>query len=381
LYTGGIQWIQKESRNGIDISVKNISGDIKEFQILRQEDESMKKIGIVGCGGMGTTHLLSIKALAAEYDIAVTAIADLQDSRLERAAGIWPGAAKYKEGMELLEKEEIDIILICLPSDLHTRFAVAAMERHINVFLEKPVCLTEEDCDKLLKVQKRTGARVLVGQVVRVTDEYRYLKELTDNGTYGRLRSLTLWRLGGIVDWGYQNWFRSLERSGSVVLDLHIHDVDFLRYLLGEPDRVYVNARKNEEGMPEQIITQYRFGETIASAEAVWDNPKGFPFEAGYRACFEHATVVFGSNAENKLTEYSGNNGRRVPVLERGYRETNRAAGINISEIGPYYTEMKYFLDCILNEKEIEILPLSEGVASVRLCLKELRMALKDELK
>jgi len=219
--------------------------------------------------------------------------------------------------------------------------------------------------------------KVLVGQVVRVSDEYRYLKKLTEKGTYGKLRSLTMWRLGGIVDWGYQNWFRNMELSGSVVLDLHIHDVDFLRYLLGEPDHLYVNARKNEQGMPEQIITQYRFGETIVSAEACWDNPKDFPFETGYRACFEHATVVFSNKNKEKVVEYLDNGKRNVPELNPEYQETNHAAGINIAEIGPYYTEMKYFLDCLLKDQENEILPLREGVASVQQCLKELQLALK----
>ena len=339
----------------------------------------MKKIGIIGCGGMGTTHLLSTKALSSDYAIEVTAVADLQSHCLERAKGIWPGAKTYTEGMELLEQEALDIVLICLPSYLHTQFAVAAMEKGVHVFLEKPVCLQEEDCKKLLEVQSKTDAKVLIGQVVRVFAEYRYLKELVDKGTYGKLRSISMWRLSGMVDWGYRNWFRTLELSGSVVMDLHIHDVDFLRYLLGEPDQVQVNARKNAEGMPEQVVTQYRFGETLASVEAVWDNPKGFPFEAGFRALFEQATVVFNNKAEDTLVEYLENAVRRVPELKRDYQETNDAAGINISEIGPYYTEMKYFLDCHFEDKEIELLPLREGIASVRLCLKELAQALEQE--
>lgn len=337
----------------------------------------MIKIGVIGCGGMGTTHLLSAKALATEYDIAVTAVADLQDTCLARAAGIWPEAVRYREGAELLEKEELDIAMICIPSYLHAQFAIEAMKRHINVFLEKPVCLTEEQCESLLATQKETKARVLVGQVVRVTEEYRHLKRLVEQGGYGKLRSITMWRLGGLVEWGFQNWFRQFELSGSVALDLHIHDVDFLRYLLGEPDSVSVNARRNAQGMPEQIITQYRFGDILASAEACWDNPTGFPFEAGYRACFEHATVECGNKTEEKVVEYLEGGKKNVPELKPEYQETNNAAGINISEIGPYYSEMKYFLDCILGDKEIEVLPLKEGVASVRLCLEELRQAME----
>lgn len=337
----------------------------------------MKKIGIIGCGGMGITHMLSLKALSANYDIAITALADIRESAREKALAIWPDAICYEEGMDLLKKESVDIVLICLPSYLHTQYAVKAMEKHIHVFLEKPVCLSTEDCDLLLQVQKETGAKVLVGQVVRMMDEYQYLKNLVDHNTYGKLRSLTMWRLSGMVDWGFENWFRDMNRSGSVVLDLHIHDVDFIRYLLGEPDSFFVNSRKNSEGMPEQIITGYHFGEVMVSAEAIWDNPKDFPFEAGYRACFENATIIFNSKAENKITVYQKDEGKIIPIIKREYQSTDHSAGINISEIGPYYTEMKYFLDCLIQNKEISVLPLSEGVGSVRLCLQELEQAIK----
>lgn len=334
------------------------------------------KIGIIGCGGMGVTHMLSLKTLAAGYDLTVAAIADVREEARKKALEIWPEAMALSEGMELLETVEVDMVLICLPSYLHAKYAVRAMEKGIHVFLEKPVCLREEDCELLLKTQEKTGAKVMAGQVVRMMDEYRYLKELIATKAYGKLQSITMWRLSGVADWGFENWFRDMKRSGSVILDLHIHDVDFLRYILGEPDSIYVNARKNQEGMPEQIITEYRFQDVIASAEAIWDNPKGFPFEAGYRAVFEEASLVFNSNGKDKIIEYHKEGEVKIPVLDREYQREDHTAGINISEMGPYCIEMKYFLDCLTQGKEIAVLPLSEGVGSVRLCLKELDMAL-----
>ncbi len=349
---------------------------------MKGEGNKKMKIGVIGCGGMGITHLLSLKTLAAGYDIEVIAIADVREAAREKALEVWPGAIAFGDGMELLEAMRVEMVLICLPSYLHTRYAVKAMETGVHVFLEKPVCLREEDCKLLLKTQEETGARVLVGQVVRMMDEYRYLKELIDDKSYGKLHSITMWRLSGMVDWGYENWFRDMKRSGSVVLDLHIHDVDFLRYILGEPDSIHVNARKNIEGMPEQVITEYRFKDVIASAEAIWDNPKGFPFEAGFRAVFEEATLVFNSNGKDKIIEYHKGGEIKTPDLSREYQRVDHTAGINISEMGPYCIEMKYFLDCLIQKKEIAVLPLSEGVGSVRLCLKELDLALNgNEIK
>ncbi|BCJ97470.1 Gfo/Idh/MocA family protein [Anaerocolumna chitinilytica] len=334
------------------------------------------RIGVIGCGGMGITHMLSLKTLAAGYDIEVIAVADVRKTARNKALEVWPGAMAFGDGLELLEAVRVEMVVICLPSYLHTKYAVKAMEMGIHVFLEKPVCLKEEDCKLLLKTQEETGAKVLVGQVVRMMDEYHYLKKLIDDKSYGKLKSITLWRLSGLVDWGYENWFRDMNRSGSVVLDLHIHDVDFLRYILGEPDRIHVNARKNSEGMPEQVITQYQFKEVIASAEAIWDNPQGFPFEAGFRAVFENATLAFNNTGKDKLIEYHKDGKINIPDLNREFQATDHTAGINISEMGPYCIEMKYFLDCLIQKKEIEVLPLVEGVGSVRLCLKELELAL-----
>ena len=141
------------------------------------------KIGLIGCGGMGTTHNLSLKALSGKMDVEVTALADCRQEFLERAAKQWPQAKTYVTGKELLEKEELDAVHICLPSYLHAEHAIMAMEKGMHVFCEKPVCLTAEDGRRLLEVQKKTGVSVMVGQVVRSFDEYRYLKDVYENKT------------------------------------------------------------------------------------------------------------------------------------------------------------------------------------------------------
>lgn len=128
-------------------------------QTKRKEDDEMK-VGLIGCGGMGTTHNLSLKALSSKMDVEVTALADCRPEFLEKAAEQWPNARLYKTGMELLEAETLDSVHICLPSYLHTEHAVAAMDKGINVFVEKPVCLTEEEAQKLLDAKMRNKVQV-----------------------------------------------------------------------------------------------------------------------------------------------------------------------------------------------------------------------------
>ena len=109
------------------------------------------KIGIIGCGGMGTTHYLSLRALAEQEGVEVTCIAECRKEFLDKAASYFPNARTYEYGMDLIKNEELDIVHICLPSYMHAEHAIAALEKGMNVFVEKPVCLTEEDCQALLE--------------------------------------------------------------------------------------------------------------------------------------------------------------------------------------------------------------------------------------
>ncbi|NLP33930.1 MAG: Gfo/Idh/MocA family oxidoreductase [Clostridiales bacterium] len=334
------------------------------------------KVGLIGCGGMGTTHYLSYKALSEKMNVEVTAIADCRQECLDKAAEVWPEATKYHLGMDLIKKAEVDVIDICLPSYLHADHAIAAMEKGCHTFIEKPVCLTKTDCDRLLEAEKKTGVKVMVGQVVRFFGEYKYLKKVYDEQKFGKLKSIVMNRVSGDVTWGYEDWFHDINKSGSVVLDLHIHDLDFLRYMIGEPDEITVNSTTFESGMPNQVITSYKFGDVFANVEGSWDVSSKMPFEAYYRACFEEATIVSSRLHSPHLTVYHKNGTVEHPELTPEYEVENTSSNINIASLGPYYSEIKYFLECIEENKPVGIAPLSEGTKSVLLALLELEQAL-----
>lgn len=335
------------------------------------------KIGVIGCGGMGTTHYQALKALSAQMDVQVVALAECREDFLAKAAALFPGAKTYFSGMELLDCEKLDVVHICLPSYMHVSHAVKAMEKGMNVFLEKPVCLSEEEGRILLEAEKRTGVLAMAGQVVRSFDEYKFLKEAYDKGIYGRLKSVDMKRLSGDVTWGFGDWFHHENQSGSVVLDLHIHDLDFLRYMLGEPDSIDVRAAAFPGGMVNQVITAYQFGDVFAIAEGLWDVSPSMPFEASFRASFEKATVVFNSSRTPALHVYHADGTVEIPELKPEYAADSDMAGINISNLGPYYTEIKYFIECVRDGRKIELAPLREGVKSVLLARAELEKAKK----
>ena len=203
----------------------------------------MIRVGLIGCGFMGGMHAACYAALA-ELGVKVTAIADDRPEFLAQMKE-QTDAQTYESGMALIEQADVDVVDICLPTYLHTAHACAAREKGRDVFCEKPVWLTEEDMQALLETKKRTGRKVMVGQVIRLWDEYAWLKKTVDAGTYGRVLSGVFQRVSSRPGWASRNWLHTPAQSGGVAVDRHVHDVDFVRYRLGEPDRIQAGVYRD----------------------------------------------------------------------------------------------------------------------------------------
>ena len=185
-------------------------------------------------------------------------------------------------------------------------------------------------------------------------------------------------RLSQKVLWGYQNWFEEEQKSGSVVLDLHIHDADFVRYMLGEPKDIRVQATAFETGMINQIITTYTYSGLFVTAEGVWDVTPVLPFQPSYRAYFEDATITFNGKETPSVKVWKKDGTVETPELKKESAMDECKSGINIQSLGSYYTEIAYFYDCLEKGVEPEIASLEEGIASVKLMLRELDEAHKS---
>lgn len=324
----------------------------------------MLKVGLIGCGFMGGMHSACYKVIDG---VEVVAVADVRREKAEEVAKVH-GAQIFASGEELINGADVDIIDICLPTYLHTEHAVMAMNKVKNVFIEKPVCLTKEEGKLLLDEQKKTGANIQVGQVIRLWDEYKWLKDAADEGRFGKLHSAVFQRLSSYPTWAWEGWLHQGEKSGSVALDMHIHDVDFMRYLMGEPESFTSSATRDNIGMIEQIFTTFKFADAVATVESCWHYPDDFPFTAGYRVMFDKATVVNGADG---LMVYYKDGGKEKIEIKPSFEGANDIGG-NISSLGGYYNELKYFVERLTEGKPLELAPLDEGVKSVELALAEI---------
>lgn len=333
----------------------------------------MIKIGLIGTGFMGGTHAACYEALLGNGDFQVTAVAD-QDVEKARGYAAKFGAQVYASGMELIEKADVTMVDICLPTYLHAVHALRAMEKGLDVLVEKPVCRTEEEACRLLEMKRKKGVRVAVGHCIRFWDEYVYLKKLVDEKTYGKLLHGAFKRISPRPGWGWQQWLLDEKKSGLAALDLHIHDVDYVRYILGIPLDMKVEVLQGSQDK-EHIFSLYRYEDAVVSIEGGWDYPSGFPFEMEYRVRFERATVTFSSARSPSLLVYEENGTVLEPVLEKSFISESSELGGNISSLGGYFNEIRYFLECLKQGREPVIAPLEEGIKSFRLTMKELEAA------
>ena len=328
----------------------------------------MIKVGLIGCGFMGGMHSACYAALAG-LGVKVTAVADVRRDYAEKLAG---DAEIYATGMELIEKADVDVVDVCLPTHLHAAHAVAAMKAGKNVFVEKPIAFNDEDMELILATEKETGAKVQVGQVIRQWTEYVWLKKAVDAGTFGKVKHGSFRRLSGKPTWAWENWLHQVDKSGGVAVDMHVHDVDFVRYILGEPDVVKAHARRDAEGAIQQINAIYGYGKDVSVAvEAGWDYPASFPFTADFRVEFEKATVIGGGGVVNV---YPMEGEAYQAQLEEEFQGDNDIGG-NVSSLGGYYNELKYFVEGLQGKNDLSVATVSEAIKSVQLVKREIEAA------
>ena len=289
----------------------------------------MLKVGLIGVGGISGAH---IPAWDAMEDVELCALCDVRPEMMEPYKD---SKRCYTSFEELLDKEDLDILDICLPTYLHADFAIAAMERGIHVLCEKPISLKLEDVKRVYAAAEKNNVRFMVAHVLRFWKEFEIFKSLVDNGTYGKVLSGCMSRLNVCPGWSFENWMKDENRSGLVSYDLHIHDLDFLVYVFGDPKDFVLRRCKRPE--QDYLNVTYDYDGFFINCEASW-YAGCLPFNAGFRFQFEQAVVTF-ENGELTAYPLEGD-----PVKLTELKDTDTSV-IGLSDLGPYANEIRYFAD------------------------------------
>lgn len=290
----------------------------------------MLRVGLIGVGGISAAHIPAWNAIEG---VELVALCDIRSEQMEK----YPDKHQYVDFDEMLEKEDLDILDICLPTYLHADYAIKAMEKGLHVLCEKPISLNEEDVERVYATAKRMNVNFMVAQVLRFWPEYVLVKELYDTQKYGKLLSGFMRRLSEKPSWMWDDWMSDEKRSGLVPFDLHIHDLDYMVYAFGEPNEV----KSNRVRRPEQdfINAVYEYPDFFITSEASWYGCP-FPFAAGFRFVFEDAIVSYEAG---KCVIYE-NSGNIIDLTEEAEGDTG---SINLPKSDAYGEEIRYFVDCV----------------------------------
>jgi len=192
----------------------------------------MLNVGIVGFGGMGRGRLAYYREIPQARIVAIADICadELRSDPTLQDAFETPSdrIAWYHSIEELLGNASVDLVDICLPTQAHAQAAIAALSAGIHVLCEKPMALTVDDCEDMLRARDAAGAQLMIAQCVRFWPEYEYLADLVHSADAGRLISLQMSRQGANPRAGH-GWMCQQGASGGAILDLHIHDLDYCR--------------------------------------------------------------------------------------------------------------------------------------------------------
>lgn len=241
------------------------------------------RVGIIGAGNMGQTHA---KAWANVPGATVVAIADTQRHKAEQLARKIGGENKAIHAFEFAEEllkdaPDVNVVSVCVPTFLHRKIAETALEAGKHVFCEKPLALSVEDCDALIAAAQAADRKLSVGQVVRFFPEYAQAKHLVDAGAVGTPAAVRV-RRGGSFPHTDTDWFADPQKSGGVLFDLLIHDLDWLLWCFGPIVRVHAHAltarlqNKTVDHLDYALVTLRHESGVISHAEGTWADPGGF---------------------------------------------------------------------------------------------------------
>ncbi|MBW7865588.1 MAG: Gfo/Idh/MocA family oxidoreductase [Candidatus Hydrogenedentes bacterium] len=247
-------------------------------------------VAIVGCGGMGALHA----QMAVNCGLKVVLCADVVR---KAAAGLAErfGAKVSTDPMKAVTAKGVDIVAITTPTTTHLPLIEAAAKAGRQIFCEKPFCRSVAECKKAIAAAEKAGVKLFVGHVVRYFHEFETMRTQIQSGAIGAPGWLKISR-GGIYPGGPGSWFRDYAQSGGVTFDCMIHDLDWVRYVFGEPERIYCQAlmRETPTQMDYSQVTMRMKSGLIATVLGTWAHPGGFRVKA--EICGSAGMLQFDSN-------------------------------------------------------------------------------------
>jgi predicted dehydrogenase len=202
----------------------------------------LKKVGVavIGMGAAGCLHVECYNEMKEKAKL--IAICDIDKVCSETNASMY-GTYACSDYQKLLQRDDIDIVDICLPHHLHAEVAVAAAEAGKHVLVEKPIATTLQDADRMITTARKEGVKLMVAENHAFLPAHQLAKDLVDKGVLGRIFLAKAYEVVGDVPVVADTWKTSPEAIGTL-LDMGVHRFFILRWIVGEIKSVFAYAEK-----------------------------------------------------------------------------------------------------------------------------------------
>ncbi len=325
----------------------------------------MVNVAVVGLGFMGVTHLKAYRKLKhARLAAICDAVRLPENGDFSTIAGNFDTGDPLKLDLtqvkatkdlnELLADPAIDLIDLCVPTPTHVKLATLALRAGKHVICEKPLARTSAQAREIIEVARQARGYFMPAMCMRFWPGWSWLKTAIGEETYGRVKAARFRRVGEPPAWGRESYFNGAA-SGGALLDLHIHDTDFVQFLFGRPKAVYSQGFSFHSGAIDHVVTQYTVANGASvSAEGSWMMSDGFGFHMAYTVIFERATADYDpGRGAAALKIFEPGKGARVvaPEPDDGY----------VGELG-------YMIDCIEQRRPPAWVTGEDGLSAVQIC-------------
>jgi predicted dehydrogenase len=203
-------------------------------------------VGVVGCGEHSMTSIMPSLRHAC---IRLVAVCDLDPERAETAQRRFGAEAAYGSVDDMLARSKIDAVVVVGPPDLHVAAGIAALESGRHLFIEKPPANSLADADRLRRAGQIARRQVMVGFMKRYASAYRVVRQVMADDDFGPVRSVHV---------TYAHWPAPGLRNH--LLDMSIHALDMVRWLLGDPVRVSVYKHSFDGNHVVGLMVEHRQG-------------------------------------------------------------------------------------------------------------------------
>ncbi len=315
-------------------------------------------LGVIGCNTMGLMHC----QMAANAGLKVVACGDISRDNARKAARKF-GVEAVGDCFALCARDDVDVIAICTPTPTHTDYIKAAAAAGKHIFCEKPLGRTLEKVDGALAAVEKAGVKLYAGHVLRFFQEFEAMKAQVDAGTLGKVGFVKTYR-GGIFPGGKLGWFSDWNMSGGVTLDTIVHDMDWVRYVFGDPARIFAQNLKRvfSERIDYALVTMRMKSGVICNIVGTWAHPSGFRVKVDI--CGDKGMVTFDSSEAPICAQLRQGAGAGPSTIVPGSPVL----------VSPYQLEWEDFAAWLAGKGEPRVTP-EDGRWAVRMALGALESA------